>query len=323
MDKTNSSEVGSLACFGLKTILFERKSSVVITAIGVSIFNTILAFTATFGNGLMIFVLATKQSLKSPSNLLICSLCVTDFIVGLVVQPLHVVSRVYETRGIHLCKVKLTYAYFAFLCSGASFLNVTLISLDRYYAVCHPFLYEANVTAKKYSVAVAVMWASWSAMTLLPFVGVISTKSYNLVLFVSLIACIVTIFICYGCIYVVANRLRNAVAPPASVGSDEERKTVVKRANEQRKTNTMAILITILILCYAPNVTCGLLESVLGFSLDLAYVAWHWTGLLVFANSSFNPLLYCIRSSDIRRVVYREVNRRTGLLSQNGGSPVK
>ena len=308
----NDTRITKNACFGLKTFPFEPTTSVVITAVGVSICNALFAITAVLGNILMLFVLATRPGLRCPSNFLIASLCVTDFVVGLIVQPLHVVSRVYEISETHLCNVKLTYAYFAFLCSGASFLNITLISMDRWYAVCHPFEYAAQATIKKHAIAVACIWFSWALMTLLPFISVISPKAYSIVLVVATVLCIVIITICYFFIYKVVQEHKRKISVPVSLHNATSDPGAA-RMKEHRKSNTMAIVIATLLLCYIPNMVCSLLESVIGYSQSLGYVAWHWTGLLVFLNSSFNPLLYCIRSRDIRIAAFTEIHQRTGL----------
>ena len=307
-DKMNITE----SCFGLKTIKFQPTTSVIITALGVSIFNSIFSFIAIFSNGLMLYILSSKSALHSPSNLLLGSLCVTDFIVGLVVQPLNIVSRLFEVHSIHLCTVKLIYAYFAFLCSGASFLNIALISIDRWYAVCHPFQYEKSVTTKKYAVLISIMWLCWSTMTLLPFINVMDAKHYNILLTVSAVFAAIIIIICYCCIYKVIKHHNRVISVTHSLGTMTN-DTKVKRTKEHRRSNTMAIIILVLFLCYTPNTVCSLLETFIGSSLSLAYVAWHWTGLLVFFNSSCNPVLYCIRNRDIRQAVYRELNRRFGL----------
>ena len=297
------------SCFGLKTIVFERNTRVVITAIGVSVFNVIFALTATLGNGLMLHILTTKPCLRTPSNLLLSSLCVTDFLVGLVVQPLHVVSRIYEVHNVHLCTVKLVYAYFAFLCSGASFLNVSLIGLDRFYAVCYPFRYAARASTKRYTVVVATVWLLWAGLTALPFVGAIAPGQYSMVLTVSGALAIAVIIACYSAIYRVTRQHRKKISNAPSLGTftNEVRS---QRVKEHRRSNTMAIIILVLFACYLPNLVCSMLESIVGFNLDLAYVAWHWTGLLVFFNSSLNPVLYCIRNKDIRNSVIREIRRR-------------
>lgn len=301
-------------CFGLKSFHFQPTTPVVGTAVGVSVFNILFSITAVLGNSMMLFVLTTKPSLRCPSNLLIASLCVTDFVVGLVVQPLHIVSRLYEIKNIHLCSVKLVYAYFAFLCSGASFLNITLISLDRWYAVCHPFRYSLNATIKTHVIGVAVVWLLWTVMTLQPFIGAVSPKQYNAVLVAATVLCVVVISICYFFIYKVVRDHKRKIS--AAVPCDNETcPSKTARVKEQRKSNTMAIVIATLFLCYIPNIVCSLLESILGFSLALGYVAWHWTSLLVFVNSSLNPFLYCIRSRDIRHALFLEVHKRTGLFA--------
>ncbi len=391
--KMNDSGALNASCFGLKSFAFKPTTAVVVTAIGVSIFNAIFAVTATISNGLMLYILATKPCLKSPSNLLLLSLCVTDFLVGLIVQPLHVVSRIYEIRNIHLCTVKLIYAYFAFLCSGASFLNMMLISMDRCYAVSLPFRYIQKASIKRYKIVIAAMWVSWCCITLLPFIHVISAEQYNKITVAAAGLAIVVIIACYSVIFCVSRKVRRAISFSQTLGTfdnsissqnhsnhshhhdrnqyhnhgnnhndfnnhnqnqkdntdhkhshsqnhnhshnqyhdqyhnhcfnhnhygnhnynhnhDHNHNHNVQQKKEKHRSNTMGIVILALFICYTPNLVCILLEAIFGFSLNLAYIAWHWTGLLVFFNSSLNPVIYCVRNRDIRRTLFREIKRR-------------
>ena len=43
-----------------------------------------------------------------------------------------------EMRHMHLCSLKMVYAYLGYVCSGASMLTLSVISLDRWFAITMP-----------------------------------------------------------------------------------------------------------------------------------------------------------------------------------------
>ena len=307
----NSTGITKATCFGLDSLRFELTPPVVITAIVVSVCHALFSIIAIFGNGLLLYVLARKPQLQCPSNVLIASLSMTDFIVGLVVQPLCVLSRAFELRKSHLCEVKLVYSYFGILCSGASYLNITLISIDRWYAVCYPFQYVAKATINKYITVVMIVWLSWAAITVFPFTGVISPRVYSVVLGLTCLLGITIISVCYYSIHKVAKAHKRSISVQVARG-DSSCDARVDRQKEQQKSNTSAILIVVLLLCYLPNVTCVVLEIFIPNSLLLSYVVMRWTSLLMFINSSLNPILYSIKTKDIRLAISRLVRQRIG-----------
>ena len=103
--------------------------------IATSTINAVTSVSATFGNFLIIYIIFKNTRLRNPSNLLLGSLSVTDFLVGLIVQPLFVIRKVLEIHTIHSCTILLMFRYSTILCGVASFLNIALISIDRCFAV--------------------------------------------------------------------------------------------------------------------------------------------------------------------------------------------
>ena len=316
----NSTEMIKTACFGLKMLLFKPTKAVVITAVGVSICNALFSITAILGNGLMLFLLATKPRLRCPSNVLIASLCITDFLVGLIVQPLHILFTVNEIHDKHLCNVKLIYSYFAYLCGGASYLNISLISIDRWYAVCHPFRYVTKTTMKKYIISVVIVWFSWAIMTLLPFIDAIPLRMFNIVLLVTGVFGMVIISTCYYFIHKVAKDHKQKISasisfaiPPSVSFAISPSRSRVAMLREKWKSNAIAIVVVALLICYFPYTICNLLGVFLDRNIALSYIAWNWTSLLVFINSSLNPVLYSTGNRDIRLAVAHEFRQRISL----------
>ena len=84
-----------------KTIIVVLSCSAEFTAevqgelIFLSIVNIFLSITAVLGNTLILVALHKETSLHPPSKLLYRNLAVTDFCVGTIAEPLHVVYYIY------------------------------------------------------------------------------------------------------------------------------------------------------------------------------------------------------------------------------------
>ena len=107
-----------------------------------------------FLSNLAIIVAALKTpSLQRPSNILLCSLATSDCLVGLVAQPLFVtwwmlIQRVEDYSCLYLQPLTLAALIARMFPTGLSLANLTVISLDRCYALCRPLAYRAKVTKR-------------------------------------------------------------------------------------------------------------------------------------------------------------------------------
>ncbi len=64
--------------------------------------NVILSITALFGNSAILLTIWKTSSLHSVANILLASLAISDFAVGLVVQPLFIANMFSKVRTVDL-----------------------------------------------------------------------------------------------------------------------------------------------------------------------------------------------------------------------------
>ena len=281
-------------CFGLKNLVYKRTDAIVVTAIITSIINFVFCLFATFANGLSLIVLLKTTSLRTPSNLLLASMSLTDFLVGLFVQSFYVLLRTYEMIDKHLCTLKLVYAFIGYLCSGASMVNLSFISIDRWFAITMPYRYNPEVIYNKYIVAVAVIWVTWLLYTLLPFTQVITYaayfKSLPCVMFMSLSVSAICYFKIYKIVRQHVRRFR-AVAPKeacstkatASAVEDDTRKRSRGWLKLQRaRSLTSGIIVMAFLACYVPKLCIMVVNNIKGDSLQLLYIGGKWSETFVF-----------------------------------------
>ncbi|XP_029386578.1 trace amine-associated receptor 1-like [Echeneis naucrates] len=97
-------------------------------------------------NLLVIISISHFRQLQSPTNLLLLSLAVSDFLVGFFQMP----TATLLFRGCWILSDFICIGTYVFgaLILGASVGNMLLISIDRYMAICEPMLYCIRVTAR-------------------------------------------------------------------------------------------------------------------------------------------------------------------------------
>ena len=97
-------------------------------------FNVFLAFTATLGNTLILIALHKVSSIHPPTKFLLRCLAMTDFCVGVILQPLFV-AFLMELASDNRLILYLTLSTLNFTFCGLSFATATAISVDRLLAL--------------------------------------------------------------------------------------------------------------------------------------------------------------------------------------------
>ncbi|XP_039635261.1 olfactory receptor 11A1-like [Perca fluviatilis] len=118
-------------------------------------------------NLLLIVVICMNRSLHEPMYLFLCSLFVNElygstglfpFLLVQILSDIHTVSAPF-------CFLQMfcVYTY-----GSVEFINLALMSYDRYLAICYPLQYHVHMTSNKVVVLIAVTWS-------LPFFAVFVT----------------------------------------------------------------------------------------------------------------------------------------------------
>ena len=108
---------------------------------------------AFLSNLAFIVTIAKTPSLQKPCNILLCSLAATDCLTGITAQPIFVTLRLmllYPDNSTCSHQGNLVTAFYTclYLMSGWSFVFLSVISFDRYYALSRPLVYRVKTTNK-------------------------------------------------------------------------------------------------------------------------------------------------------------------------------
>ena len=79
---------------------------------------------------------------------------------------------------------------------------------------------------------------------------------------------------------------------------------------ERKRANTIAIVILTVFICYLPQITLLIIRANYGDN-RLLLLLDAWADLLVYINSSLNPLIYCVRNREIRTALKEILKKNT------------
>ncbi|XP_037630509.1 olfactory receptor 11A1-like [Sebastes umbrosus] len=108
-------------------------------------------------NVLLIVVICSNRSLHEPMYLFLCSLFVNELYGSTGLFPFLLVQILSDihTVAAPLCFLQI-FCVYTYVC--VEFLNLAVMSYDRYLAICCPLQYNTRMTLNKVAVLVAVTW---------------------------------------------------------------------------------------------------------------------------------------------------------------------
>uniref|UniRef100_G3NLA2 Olfactory receptor n=1 Tax=Gasterosteus aculeatus TaxID=69293 RepID=G3NLA2_GASAC len=108
-------------------------------------------------NVLLIVVICMNRSLHEPMYLFLCSLFVNELFGSTGLFPFLLVQILSDIHTVSapLCFLQI-FCIYSYVC--VEFLNLSVMSYDRYLAICYPLHYQARMTPQKVSVLIALTW---------------------------------------------------------------------------------------------------------------------------------------------------------------------
>ena len=162
------------------------------------ILNAPLLFIAVTGNTLVLATILRTPSLRSPSITFLCSLALSDLLVGTVVQPLYIVRRLTENASL-----QKPLSIIAFATCAVSLWTITAISVDRFLALHYHMRYPNLMTTQR---AVYTTVTLWLVASLLSFFTFWSSNAFYFASSLSIFICLLISTVCYIRIYRIVRR---------------------------------------------------------------------------------------------------------------------
>ena len=262
--------------------------------------NGFVAITAFLGNTLILVALQKETSLHAPSKLLFRNLATTDLCVGLIAEPLSIISLISSLKERrNFCRhVVAVFINTGHILSRVSLFTLTAISVDRLLALLLGLRYRQVVTLKRLYLIVVVSWVlSTAGATMILWNELIHTFCTS----IGVALCVVTSILSYTKIFLTLRH--NQIQAQGNVGQGQPSQTVQLNIVRYKKTVSSALWVQFaLVVCYLPYAIVKGLFLQRGVVLDIT-VASFYSGFLVFLNSSVNPILYCWKIREVRQAV--------------------
>ena len=257
-------------------------------------------------NALVIVAVKTKRRLQTYPNIMLACLALTDLMVGLVVQPIHITMTIFLLQGKsfnEFCELHLTFMISFVIFCVASLFHLVLVSGERYFAIKHSFTHDTSITKARLMVASTIAWVSTTALPLS-----FQELSRKLIAAVLLVITSLSLILWFQvAVYRVVRRhekqiLSNLISLEARANFEKEKKAL--------KLTT--IILIAVILCYFPSFICRIvLHFCENTSPSFKTVALFLAPVPVIINSVLDPVIYTVRNRQFRVAFIELLLRKT------------
>ena len=259
------------------------------------VLNAPLMLISILGNALVLAAIIRTPSIRStPHMIMLCSLAVSDFLVGLIAQPIYIAQELTEDHTVDYV-VMLTGPS---LCA-VSLMTITAITVDRFLALHYHMRYATLVTESRVKYTLIIIWLINFLVSGIDFWNTRVHRFTGILVLVCLIICTFSFIRIYRIVR--RHQIQIQAQQQAVQNSDAENNLNIARL-KRRALNSFVFFIA-LIICYLP---VYVLLTLRGFSKKNGWPnEWEFAFTAVYLNSSINPFLYCWRLRELRTAVVK------------------
>ena len=271
-----------------------------------SVLGWLLSIIAVAGNGIVIYLIVTRQQLHTTANWVILSLAIADFFLG---SSFFVAE--YLCDALSACQPRLLYVIGSFL-AATSATNLCLMTLDRYIAIVKPLKYVTFMTTRRVVLLISIAWLAAFLphfIYLLRFFVLPTPEDTNDVrefiifdLVVFEILPLVILSLASGHIFLIARRHSRQTAILMVQLRFNQRINIQQESSQSRETSSVKVVgtsVTAFLICYLYELFyTGFYELHLEKEPNLFL---KFNGLLYIVNSAANPVAYAFFKSDIKK----------------------
>ena len=245
-------------------------------------------------NALVMIALNTKRRLQTHPNILLACLALTDLMVGLVVQPLHITKTIFLLQGKSLhefCDIELAFTFCFSISTFATLSHLLLISGERYLAIKHTFTHATVVTKARLVISSALVW-----IAAIVFFIVISYLPSAIL--ISLTAILFLIVMLQIFVYKEARRHEKSI-----ISQQVSMKDRAKFKQEKKALKLTRIILLTIFLCFSlPMFSMSLAGYVFRetSSPNVKTLVRHLSHVPVIINSVLNPIIYTVKKRQFR-----------------------
>ena len=256
--------------------------------------NVPLMLISIVGNCLVLAAMTRTSSLRTPSMFFLCSMAVSDLLVGFVVQPLYIASTFTRIEV-----VDNLWFLVSFATCGISLCSITVISVDRFLALHYHMRYPTLVTKSRAILTLVLMWIF---ICILSGIYCLNRNVYFFVIALGVGLCLLISIVAYiGIFRVVRHQQLQIHSQQQAVQARTDEVSNMRQL--KRSALSSFVFFIVMVLFYAPMSVA----MAVYLATEEWEHAWSFTTTAVFMNSSINPFLYCWRLGKLRKAVVKTV----------------
>ena len=262
------------------------------------------------GNGIVLWLISKKRSLRTMSNLFLTSLAAADFLVGLVIDPVWIVIRClgYNSNKAYIETFGRGIDYLWIHTTVATTFNLCCVSLDRYIAIIHPLRYHDFLTNRRCYLLIANVWFMSLVLPCSRFmvqdITALSTLYISFTVMTILFPMSIIMF-CSIRILKAALAHYNSINPTSSC---EQNQDIIRRTKKNYKAaKTVSIIVGLFVVSWLPSLITGFVHyfNTKGSHNANYYTVWTFVETTAFTSSTINPWVYCLRNDEFYEALSR------------------
>uniref|UniRef100_A0A3Q3QVZ6 G-protein coupled receptors family 1 profile domain-containing protein n=1 Tax=Monopterus albus TaxID=43700 RepID=A0A3Q3QVZ6_MONAL len=277
-----------------------------------------IGITGMVGNFLVIYAFSRSRSLRTPANMFVINLAITDLLMCVTQTPTFFATSMYK-RWIFGEKACELYAFCGALFGICSMITLTVIAVDRYFVITRPLTSIGILTQKRALLILVAAWAYSLGWSLPPFFGwsayvpeglmtsctwnymtfTPSVRAYTMLLFtfVFFLPLFIIIF-CYAFIFRAIRTTNQAVGKiSGSVHSHGSSRDSVKGFQRLQNEWKMAKIALIVILLYVISWSPYSIVALIAFAGHADMLTPYMNSVpavIAKASAIHNPIIYAI-----------------------------
>ena len=280
------------------------------------VFNIFLTYTAFMLNIVTIYALHKTSTMPNTLKTLLLSLACSDVAVGLFSQPLYTFFLINWLRLDNpSCNTKQVRTISNTLFSGASFLGVVAVSVDRFLAVHLHLRYQELVTHRRVVIVVIVIWVYNAFLSLMILWGSLGTL--DVVGMINFAFSFIITLVVYIRIYQTVRRHKNHIQS-MQIRNEAQSEEIKNFTVLIKSTVGIFYVYLVFLICYLPYLICKTVLQIYGPSIALKKL-YLYSLTFVYLNSSLNPVIYCWKMKHIRHAIIDILQR----MSWNSNQPFR
>ncbi|XP_032375007.1 opioid receptor, delta 1b [Etheostoma spectabile] len=288
-----------------------RNTTSLIIAVCITALYSLICVVGLLGNVLVMYGVVRYTKMKTATNIYIFNLALAD---ALATSTLPFQSAKYLMStwpfGEVLCKVVIAIDYYNMF---TSIFTLTMMSVDRYIAVCHPVKaldFRTPTKAKLINICIWILSSAFGVPVMIMAVTKVTDKGntacelrfpkpekywdtvMKICVFVfAFVVPILVITVCYGLMILRLKSVR------LLSGSKE------KDRNLRRITRMVLVIVAAFIICWTPIHIFIIVKTMVDIDRTnlLVVASWHLCIALGYTNSSLNPVLYAFLDENFKR----------------------